>query len=63
MDPLKPDLALLIKLSSIAVHAEEYLSAGGHSFDRIVLDGLLKDPDVQAWRAAMDKLAMLPVKR
>lgn len=62
-DPLNPQPSLLVKLGSIAVHAEEYLSPKGHDFDRVALDQLLADPEVQVWRAQMDKLAMLPRKR
>lgn len=62
-DPLAPDPPTLIKLGSIARHVDELLSADGHDFDRAALDGLLADPDVKAWMAAADKLALLPVKR
>lgn len=62
-DPLNPCLPLLVKLGSIAVHAEELLSPDGHAFDRVALQDLLTDPDVVAWRAAMDAQALLPVKR
>lgn len=62
-DPLVPNLSLLVKLGSIAVHAEELLSPGGHAFDRTALDQLLTDPEIQRWRTQMDKLAMLPKKR
>lgn len=61
--PLKPDLALLVKLGSIAVHTEELLSPGGHSFDRDALNTLLSDSAVKEWIAEMTKMAMLPVKR
>lgn len=63
MDPLKPGPALLVKLGSIAVHTDEMLSPGGHTFDRHALNTLLTDPEVIEWRAAMDKMAMLPVMR
>jgi len=62
-DPLAPAASLLIKLGSIAVHADEYLSPGGHPLDKVALDGLLRDPEVVAWRKAMDAMAFLPVKR
>ena len=60
-DPLMPDLTTLVKLGSIAVHAEEMLSAKGHPFDRILLEGLLQDPDITAWIEAMG--VYMPVKR
>ena len=60
-DPLKPSLALLTKLGSIAVHTEEFLSSNSHEFDHHALDTLLKDPDVQAW--IKDMGVYMPVKR
>ena len=62
-DPLKPGAALLVKLGSVAVHAEEFLSPKGHEFDRVALDQLLADPEVRAWLRAMDGMALLPRKR
>lgn len=58
-----PGLKLLVKLGSIAVHTEEYLSPGGHPFDREALKALLADPEVIAWRKEMDAAGLLPVKR
>lgn len=62
-DPFKPSIPLLVKLGSIAVHVEELLSPTGHHFDRAALKTLLDDQEVIDWRKAMDKMAMLPVKR
>jgi hypothetical protein len=62
-DPLKPSPSLLVKLGSIAVHAEEYASPKGHPFDRDALKTLYADPEVIEWRKQMDAMAMLPVKR
>lgn len=62
-DPLKPDISLLVKLGSIAVHAEEFLSPGGHQFDRAALDGLFQDHAVRGWIEQMTRLALLPVRR
>lgn len=56
-----PPMSLLAKLGSIAVHAEELLSPGGHAFDRTALEQLLKDQEVTAWIADMGPL--LPRKR
>lgn len=61
--PFSPSVTLLVKLGSIAVHAEEMLSAKGHPFDKAALEQLLDDLEVKQWREAMDKLAMLPVRR
>ncbi len=63
MDPLLPSPALLCKLGSIVMHAQEMLSPGGNEFDRVALKGLLEDPDVRAWILKMDKMAMVPKKR
>lgn len=64
MNPLKKVQAdLLIKLGSIAVHAEELLSPKGHHFDKAALDSLLKDPQIKQWLEEMDKLALVPKKR
>lgn len=57
------DLGLLVKLGSIARHAEEAVSGDGHHFDLAAIESLLADPQVQEWMAAMDTLALLPVRR
>lgn len=57
----EPSLALLCKLGSIIVHAEEFMQPGGHDFDRTAMETLLADPEVRAWIDAMG--AMLPLKR
>lgn len=63
-DPLK-DLpaSLLIKLGSCIVHADELLSPQGHEFDRSAFISVLADPEVQAWLASMERLALVPLKR
>jgi hypothetical protein len=63
IDPFKPSAALLVKLGSIAVHVEEMMSEKGHYLDRSAIRTLLDDQELIEWRKAMDKLAMLPVKR
>lgn len=60
-DPLKPELTLLMKLGSIAVHAEEMISPSGHNFDRIALQQLLADREVRDWIKSMG--VFMPVKR
>ena len=68
-DPLKPSATLLIKLGSIAVHADEMNTYGfnptehAFNFDRGSLITLFNDPEVTAWISAMTKMAFLPVKR
>lgn len=55
--------SVFVKLGSIAVHADELLSPGGHAFDNAVLQQLLADPEVRAWVEAQTKKGLLPVKR
>jgi hypothetical protein len=63
MDPLKPDIALLCKLGSLIVHAEEFMTRGGHSVDWAAFKVGMKDPDVQEWLAAMTEMALITLKR
>ncbi len=63
-----PGLSLLVKLGSIAVHADELLdhspnAVRGHEHDRIAIKSLLSDAEVSDWIADMTKSGMLPVKR
>lgn len=60
-DPLKPSVSLLSKIGSIAVHIEEFLSPGGHAFDKVAIEQLLQDPEVREWLQAMK--VYLPAKR
>ena len=62
-DPLKPNIPLLIKLGSIAVHVEEMLSPYGHEFDKSAIETLLSDPELKEWIKEMAALAFMPVKR
>ena len=62
-DPLKPSATILIKLGSIAVHVEEMLSPHGHEFDKVAIQSLLSDPELQEWIKEMTALAFMPVKR
>jgi hypothetical protein len=62
-DPLSPPLSVLCKLGSIAVHAGEWLSLGGHQFDVAAFKAILQDPEVKEWIAEMNKQALLPVVR
>lgn len=62
-DPLSPTPALLAKLGSVIVHAEELLSPGGHEFDKLTMVAVIGDAEVQEWLRAMGALAMLPAKR
>lgn len=60
---LHPDLTTLMKLGSLARHVEEALGDGRHELDVAAMKGLLADPDLQAWLANGDALALLPVLR
>lgn len=62
-DPLHPSAALLCKLGSIIVHAQEATAPGGHPFDQHALAALTSDPEVKEWMSAMAESALLPVKR
>lgn len=57
----EPDLALLCKLGSIVVHADEMTEPGAHEFDHTAVRSLLADPEVKAWIKGMGGL--LPLKR
>lgn len=61
--PLRPAATLLCKLGSAIVHFEELHSPDGHAFDQRALDSLMADAEVCEWIAAMQGLALLPVKR
>jgi len=60
-DPLKPSLTLLVKLGSLAVHAEELLSSKAHAYDRIAAQQILTDSEVISWLKQMG--TYVPVKR
>lgn len=59
-DPVKPSLALLSKIGSIVVHADETLSSDGRRLDKDVVLRLINDPEVQEWIKRMG--AYLPHK-
>jgi hypothetical protein len=67
--PLEPDASTLIKIGSLARHGEEIVRKirtddhGPHEVDLAAVEGLLSDPEVQEWMAAMDAKALLPVMR
>ena len=62
-DVLNPKPALLCKLGSIIVHADEMLSPDGHAFDKEALRSLLSDAEVAEWIAGMGAMALVPLKR
>jgi hypothetical protein len=63
MEVLKPSPALLCKLASIAVHADEMTGPNGHDFDRISLESALTDHEVVNWIAGMVSAGLGPVNR
>lgn len=63
MNPMKPNLTLLVKLGSLIVHIEEMLSETGHHFDISVIKTALADPELKTWIIQMNELALLPLKR
>ena len=60
---LSPSAGLLCKLASVVVHVDELYSAGDHEFDRVALNAVINDREVQQWIEEMRKLGMAPVKR
>lgn len=60
---LNPTTSLLVKLGSIAVHADELLSPDAHPMDQVALKSLLGDPEIVEWLKRMDEAALLPRKR
>lgn len=62
-NPMQPSPALLAKIGSALVHAEELLSPNGHHFDRDAFETLMGLPEVREWIEAMEALAMVPKKR
>lgn len=60
---LSPKLDVAIKVASALVHAQEFMSADGHPFDRDVFDSLMNDPGVVAWMATLNAASLLPRKR
>jgi hypothetical protein len=60
---LRPTLALLTKLGSIARHVEEGTGPVASPLDLQAASTLAADPEVQSWLAAADRYALLPVPR
>lgn len=61
LDALKPSAALLSKLGSMIVHADEAFSPDGREVDKVAFYDLLRQQDVQNWMKGMG--ALLPLKR
>jgi hypothetical protein len=52
-----------IKLASIAAHAQELISPGGHPADATAIEGLLQDPEVKLYMDELRGKALLPEPR
>jgi hypothetical protein len=63
LTPSAPSVSLLVKLGSIAVHADELLSPKRHHYDVAAMRTLLEDSEVVEWLQQMQEMAFLPVKR
>jgi hypothetical protein len=61
--PFTIDAALAAKLGSILVHVEEGRSSAGHAFDWLAVDALMADAAVLEWIRALQKIALVPLKR
>lgn len=55
--------ALAAKVGSILVHVEEGTGPDGHAFDWEAARALLGQADVVEWIRALQKMALVPVKR
>lgn len=62
-DVKNPSLTVLVLLGSLAVHVEEYLSPDGNPVDRNAIETILLNPELKEYLEAMNKMALLPVKR
>ncbi len=58
---MKLQMTLVAKLAAIVVHADEMLSSDGHTLDRVALESVVLDAEVQQWVASLGPIA--PVKR
>ena len=63
MAVFKISSGLVIKLASVAVHAQELMSPKGHMLDKSAIQGLLIDPEVAECLQELKELGLLPVKR
>lgn len=67
-DPFKPSIGILVKLGSLAVHADELTDSTpnavrGHAHDAATIKSLLSDPEIQEWMKQMWAMSFLPIKR
>lgn len=60
---MKASMTVLLKLASIAVHADELLSPDGREADKSAIRGLLADPELKAWLGDPELQVYLPLRR
>ncbi len=63
MDPLTPSPALLAKLGSAVIHADEFMSPNGDIRDLEAFKSLMGDAEVKEWLEAMGEIALITLKR
>ena len=63
MNAFDPSPALLTKLGSLIVHADEFMSDDGHQFDLAAFRTLMEDGEVMEWLTEMHIAGLLPVQR
>lgn len=61
--PFAIEPSLAAKVGSILVHTEEGTSSDGHEFDWHAVRALLADAQIVEWLRALQKMALVPVKR
>ena len=63
-DDVRPkDLAVCARIGSALVHAEEFMSVRGHTFDKESFNAIMNDDDIRAWLKKLDDIGLLPKKR
>jgi len=63
VNPLKPSLALLVKIGSAVVHADEFMGPTGHPLDKTAFDDLMRNAELQTWLSDLTEKGYLPVRR
>ena len=63
IDLFRPSPAIMCALVSAVVHAEEFMSPGGHQFDLTAFSQCIDQPEVREWINGMVKAGFAPVKR
>lgn len=56
-------LGLLSKIGSLIVHADEFMSEGGHAVDRQAFQAQMNDPEIAGFLEELRAASLLPVKR